>query len=211
MKKIAGSLAIAMAIAATTVAAHKGATGVTLERMQSMTALRDIVRDIAPIMQGLEPYDALRVSEAGYVISRHGGQSMLGLFPSGSNGGVTFAKPLIWQDWAEFKALAEDLHHYGKALSREAAMGLEPSLKTTATDKQAKIAPLASIEEQRSKQIAGLLGYLDQIEPPSVGNGLQRFNSGSDGPADLQGATNIFNKIGATCSACHARFRQGKG
>ena len=60
-----------MALAASAVAAvamaHNGATGVVLERMNGMTAMRDTVAELAPMMQGAVPYDAFIVSEGAAV------------------------------------------------------------------------------------------------------------------------------------------------
>ena len=77
-----------MALAASAVAAvamaHNGASGVVLERMNGMTAMRDTVAELAPMMQGAVPYDAFIVSEGAAVIASHAGETMLSLFPEGS-------------------------------------------------------------------------------------------------------------------------------
>jgi len=79
-----GIFAAFVSLAAVTALAHTGATGVGLERMNGMTAMRDIVGELPPMMQGTAPYDAFVVSEGGAVIAGHAGDTMLSLFPEGS-------------------------------------------------------------------------------------------------------------------------------
>ena len=69
-----------MAFAGTIALAHTGASGVVLERMNGMTALRDAMRDLTPIVQGVAPYDMETVSQAGDVIAAHSGETMRALF-----------------------------------------------------------------------------------------------------------------------------------
>ena len=122
-----GALALAASAVAAVALAHNGATGVVLERMKGMTALKDTVAELAPMMQGTVAYDTFLVSEGASVIAGHAGETMLSLFPEGSLEGVTYAKPDIWSDWQDFAALAENLKTYADALSVAAPNGLEPA------------------------------------------------------------------------------------
>ena len=209
MKRATGIYAIGFGLVATIALAHNGATGVVLERMQGMTAMRDVMRDLAPIIQGAVPYDALAVSEAGYVIASHSGDTMRALFPEGSLDGVTYAKPEIWADWQEFASLAEDLRRYGEALSSAAPIGLDtPAQSTaqTAPDLRAPVKP----ETDRTQEIATLMGYSGPVSVQftsatmSPGAGSDRSKPGAIG------AEAAFARISGTCSACHARFRKGR-
>ena len=56
-----GALALAASAVAAVALAHNGATGVVLERMNGMTAMRDTVAELAPMMQGTVPYDTFIV------------------------------------------------------------------------------------------------------------------------------------------------------
>ena len=210
MKRITGLVAAGSMVTATLALAHAGATGVTLERMQGMTAMRDIMRDIAPYIQGDAPYDALAVSEAGYVIARYGGAAMLDLFPEGSTTGVTYAKTEIWSEWAQFEALAEELQSYGNALSKAATLGPEgapkPQEQTVDLSEDVDTSP----EDRRANQIATLMGYDGSSTPASP---MEAMSNAGRAPqlSDQLSVTEIFAKISGTCSACHARFRDGKG
>ena len=58
-----GVLALLVSAFAAVAWAHSGATGVVLDRMNGMTAMRDAVAELAPIMQRAIPYDASLVAE----------------------------------------------------------------------------------------------------------------------------------------------------
>lgn len=210
MKKLAGTIASGILAMATFAVAHTGATGVTLERMKGMTSMRDVMRDIAPLMQGNKPFDALAVSEAGYLIASYAGSSMLDLFPEGSTSGVTYAKSTIWSEWQEFAALAEDLKSYGEALSIAAPVGLEKSSINPPEAMAENENPMSRPEDRRAEQISVLMGYA--AGTPNVLPAATSPTS-PEQPQSLAnlGAGEIFAKISGTCSTCHARFRDGKG
>ena len=117
-------------MAAVTALAHSGATGIVLERMNGMTAMRDIIGELAPMMQGEVPYDAFTVSEGGDIIAKHAGETMLALFPEGSLEGVTYAKPEIWAKWQDFADLAEELRVSAEPCQRRHRMGLNRLLRS---------------------------------------------------------------------------------
>ena len=155
MKRITGQIAIGLALTATIGLAHNGATGVVLERMYGMTALRDVMRDITPTIQGVAPNEARTVSEAGSVIAAHSGDTVLALYPDSSLSGITYAKPIIWSQWREFASRADDLRVFGEALTLVAPVGLSPpqarsmvATETAATDRQG----------ERSQKVAALMG-----------------------------------------------------
>lgn len=205
-----------MALAASAVAAvamaHNGATGVVLERMNGMTAMRDTVAELAPMMQGAVPYDAFIVSEGAAVIAGHAGETMLSLFPEGSLEGVTYAKPEIWSNWQDFAALAEEMRVYADALSEAAPNGLEPASAPPADmaemDHTAMAMPPAE-ETNLGFSVAELMGYAEKTADSPVSRGLAD-------PASLAltlsslAADDLFTRISGTCSSCHSQFRAGK-
>lgn len=205
-----------MALAASAVAAvamaHNGATGVVLERMNGMTAMRDTVAELAPMMQGAVPYDAFIVSEGAAVIAGHAGETMLSLFPEGSLEGVTYAKPEIWSNWQDFAALAEEMRVYADALSEAAPNGLEPASAPPADmaemDHTGMAMPPAE-ETNLGFSVAELMGYAEKTADSPVSRGLAD-------PASLAltlsslAADDLFTRISGTCSSCHSQFRAGK-
>lgn len=207
-----GALALAASAVAAVALAHNGATGVVLERMTGMTALKDTVAELAPMMQGTVPYDAFIVSEGASVIAGHAGETMLSLFPEGSLEGVTYARPEIWSDWQDFAALAEELKTYADALAVAAPNGLEPALPPpgdmAGMDHSAMaMTPAPQVDEGFT--IAELMGYGERTQEVQVARGT------SD-PATLAfdlttlAADDLFTRISATCSSCHSQFRAGR-
>ena len=191
--------------------AHNGATGVVLERMNGMTAMRDTVAELAPMMQGTIPYDTFIVSEDASVIAGHAGETMLSLFPGDSLDGVTYAKPEIWSQWQDFAALAEEFKTYADALAVAAPNGVEPAPPPgdMAGMDHSAIAMAPDPEADRGFTVAELMGYGErELETPVA-------RSTSD-PSMLVfdlttlAVDDLFTRISATCSSCHAQFRAGR-
>lgn len=211
-KQWTGAMALAASAVAAVAMAHNGATGVVLERMNGMTAMRDTVAELAPMMQGAVPYDAFIVSEGAAVIAGHAGETMLSLFPEGSLEGVTYAKPEIWSNWQDFAALAEEMRVYADALSEAAPNGLEPASALPADmagiDHTGMAMPPAE-ETNLGFSVAELMGYAEKTADSPVSRGLAD-------PASLAltlsslAADDLFTRISGTCSSCHSQFRAGK-
>lgn len=211
-KQWTGAMALAASAVAAVAMAHNGASGVVLERMNGMTAMRDTVAELAPMMQGAVPYDAFIVSEGAAVIAGHAGETMLSLFPEGSLEGVTYAKPEIWSNWQDFAALAEEMRVYADALSEAAPNGLEPASVLPADmagmDHTGMAMPPAE-EINPGFSVAELMGYGEKTADSPVSRGLAD-------PASLAltlsslAADDLFTRISGTCSSCHSQFRAGK-
>ena len=211
-----GALALAASAVAAVALAHNGATGVVLERMNGMTAMRDTVAELAPMMQGTVPYDTFSVSEGASVIAGHAGETMLALFPENSLEGVTYAKPEIWSDWQDFAALAEELKTYADALAVAAPNGLDPapppSVDMASMDHSAMATapePEPEPEPDQGFSVAELMGYGEKATEIQV-------TRGTSDPATLAldltalAADDLFTRISGTCSSCHSQFRAGR-
>jgi len=210
MKRLTGSIAFAVATAATVAMAHNGAKGVVLERMNGMTAIRDLMRELSPMMQGAVPYDPIQVSEAGFVIASHAGETMRKLFPTGSLEGVTYAKPNIWAEWDEFSTLADELRVNAQALSQAAPTGLEPVVAAISGTQPVEMIMATTQGPDRSQQIAALMGYAAP-RIVEVAPAMTTARPATSRPAVAEiGAGKIFERITGTCSACHSRFRKGR-
>lgn len=72
--KILGAIALSSLGAAAL--AHNGATGVVMERMMGMSAMRDVLKDMAPMMQGQVSYDEWAVRYAATILQSHTGNNM---------------------------------------------------------------------------------------------------------------------------------------
>ena len=210
MKKTTGLIAFAVGVTATIAVAHSGATGIVLERMNGMTAMRDLIRDLTPMMQGTVPYDPIQVSEAGYVIASHAGETMRTLFPNGSLVGVTYAKPNIWAEWNDFAALADELRDYSEALMTAAPNGLAPEVVAPTGTQMDVMMMQQDPNSGRSQKIAALMAYvapqITEAAPVMIAANPVSPQPGAVGT----GADKIFEQIASTCSACHSRFRTGR-
>lgn len=207
-----GALALAASAVAAVALAHNGATGVVLERMNGMTAMRDTVAELAPMMQGTVPYDTFIVSEGASVIASHAGETMMSLFPEGSLEGVTYARPEIWSEWQEFAALAEELKTYADALTVAAPNGLEPAPPPPGDMAGMDHSAMAMAPEHgtsRGFTVAELMGYGGKPLDTPVPRGTLDLSTLAVDLTTLA-ADDLFIRISGTCSSCHARFRAGR-
>lgn len=104
--------------------AHNGATGVVMDRMMGMTAMKDVMAGLAPMMRGEAPFEVRTVQEGAARIMAHSGENMNRLFPQGSLQAASYARPEIWEDWEDFEALSEQLRTYALGLATAAPNGL---------------------------------------------------------------------------------------
>jgi len=143
---IVGGLVIT-AIAFTALA-HSGASGIVKERMDTMSAMGAGLKRIFPMMQGKVTYDASVVNEVATDIGKHTGETLTKLFPAGSGGGHSEAKPDVWNDWDGFAALAMRLDTLSKGLALASANSLAKDAKQQAMQATVKgDAPLEVLAE----------------------------------------------------------------
>ncbi len=102
---LAGTLLL---VGTVSVFAHGGATGIVKERMDGMSAMGDAVKSLSDMFRARQ-YDAEAVKSGAAIIKQHAGEQLLGLFPEGSDGDPSEAKPAIWTDWEAFSQFAGDL------------------------------------------------------------------------------------------------------
>ena len=221
MKSLLGGIAMsAIGIAAL---AHNGATGVTLERMNGMVALRDVMRQMAPMMQGQSSYDVRAVQVAGATIMAHAGQNMNTLFPQETIAAQSFAKPEIWANWQEFSALSEQLRVYGLGLSTAATNGLtspvatqaavDPSATMDGSTMQMGGTPMDQLGVEAAKfTLAELMGVVAR-RGSNVPLPASSVSASSGTPVGFDfsqmAAPQAFEMISGTCAACHSVFRSG--
>lgn len=169
--------------------AHGGATGIVKERMDGMSAMGTVVKELSPMMQGQTPYDAEQVRAAADVMVLHAGEQMTALFPEGTGAKPSAALPSVWGDWEEFSELAEQLKIYAEGMKLGADNGL-------AKEKAGEGASMMG-SGAASMMGAGMMGggMMGTEEPMTV----EMFTSM---PTDA-----AFTAVAQTCSACHQKFR----
>ena len=160
--------------------AHNGATGVVMDRMMGMTAMKDVMASLAPMMRGEAPFNARMVQENAARIMAHSGENMTRLFPEGSLQSVSFAKPEIWEDWEDFGALSEQLRTYAFGLAMAAPNGLTASASTTAAESEAMDHSMMQMDASSAEPASADGGTTDDsmmqmenaaADPDSSGNG----------------------------------------
>lgn len=191
----AGALGLASVAAAY---AHGGATGIVKERMEAMESMGDAVKRLAAMMRGETGYDAAAVKEEAETIRQHAGQAITSLFPEGSGGEPSEAKPGIWSDWDAFTALAMQLESFAGGLEAAADNGLM----------HGGDGPGAG---NMTGQQNGMMGSGSGM----MGAGSGMMGSGMTGGAGIPDADalaampadGVFVMMTQTCSACHTKFR----
>ena len=165
--------------------AHSGATGIVKERMDGMSAMGRVVKELTPMMRGQSTYDAERVRVAADVMIMHAGEQMTEVFPEGSGGNPSAALPAVWEDWEEFSALALQLESYAEGMKRGAENGLAEEQSDTDT-----AAMMGA--DQGATMGGGMMGTLE----PMTADVIAAL------PTDA-----AFAAVAQTCSACHQKFR----
>jgi cytochrome c556 len=213
--------AIALSMLGIVAMAHNGATGVVMERMMGMSAMRDVMRDLAPMMQGQVPFDGITVQEAAAVLQSHAGDQMLALFPEEPIPASSFAKPELWQNWDRFAALSAELKLYSEGLAGAAANGLEAPAPAPApvasadagTDSMAGMdhSTMKMAAEPENFSVAELMGVSKRV---AAATGQSEAGpAASDLPVGPQfaamAADDVFERISQTCASCHSQFRNG--
>ena len=102
---------------------HMGAKGIVKERMQlmksyaaSMKAINVELRDMASVNYILINAEANKIAVSS--------ETIMGLFSSGSGGGVSEASPKIWQNPDDFMKIIEDLKKAARKLAQSTGTGV---------------------------------------------------------------------------------------
>jgi len=194
----AGAIGLAFVVAAH---AHGGATGIVRERMEAMEALGDAVKTLAAMMSGETDYDAATVRDKAGTIREHAGDAITSLFPEGSGGEPSEAKPGIWENWDEFATLAMQLETYAEGLEKAAGNGLmhsggEPGAGT-----------MMGTGNGMMGSGSGMMGGGSGM----VGGGMMGAVGTPDAEALAAMPTDgVFAMMTQTCSVCHTKFRAEK-
>ena len=116
------TLAVSLATTLSVVHAHKGATGVVMERMMSMKSMGDGMKSIAAMVTGKAPYDATKTKGIAAELNKHA-TGIPKQFPKGSIKGPSEALPAIWKDWDAFNGHANELAMLADQLAASADSG----------------------------------------------------------------------------------------
>jgi cytochrome c556 len=103
MNKKLSALAAAAALLVATVGVAASSTEAIKKRQEAMSGVREGMGALAAIAKGEAPFDAAVVAQSAGAIEAHLKEAAP-LFPEGSAQGdvETWAKPEIWENWADF-------------------------------------------------------------------------------------------------------------
>ena len=171
---------------------HGGATGIVKERMDAMSAMGDAVKSLSAMMRGETPYDAEAIRAEARKIRQHAGEAITRLFPEGSGGGPSEAKPEIWSSWDDFAAMAEELELLAGGLADAADNRLMQGGTGGMMGSGSGMMGMGSSMMGGQSAMMGAPGGMDAAALAAM-------------PAD-----GVFNMMAQTCSACHTKFRTEK-
>ncbi|WP_171182114.1 cytochrome c [Ruegeria sp. HKCCD8929] len=194
--------AIVASLIAVSALAHGGATGIVKERMDGMSAMKESMKILTPMMQGKVPYNEQTVRREAEKIGHHAGESLTKLFPKGSDDKPSEAKPAIWRDWDAFSELAEQLHAYSEGLALAAGNGLMMSGSALGAGMMAGSETMMGGSAMMGNSMMGSDTMMGAGMMPEGTPGLEEL---SEMPAD-----GVFMMLSQACSACHTRFRSEK-
>lgn len=130
--KPATAAAVALALAAGAVHAHKGARGIVKQRMDSMQDVRKSTKTLADMARGKRAFDRAAATRAATRIATEADR-ISALFPKGSLEAPSEASPAIWKDWSGFEKLASDMGAAAKALGERARTAIDSKAIAAAT------------------------------------------------------------------------------
>ncbi len=179
--------------------AHGGAKGIVKERMDLMSNIGKAQKSLAAIFSGKVKYDAQAVRDAASIIESHAGSRIPKLFPEEPVKDPSEALPAIWQNWAEFKHISDELKSYASALKANAG-----------NDR------MATNGQKKSSMGSGAM--MGQKKTTMMGGGSQGMGAGGSAKSikeQVEMLTKLppmasFQKVAQTCSACHTKFRKKK-
>ena len=102
--------------------AHEGATGVVKERMESMKSVAQSMKRINKALRSNSNVDRAAIKREAAAITRRA-REFPQKFPAGSEGGVSEAKPEVWQNPVDFSAKSMALATAAERLSSAAGTG----------------------------------------------------------------------------------------
>lgn len=114
--RIAVSASLALVLPASLALAHEEATGIVKERMDLMDRQKDDMKIIGLMAKGKTPFDGPKAAAAAKDIEETSAK-IPDLFPEGTDGHPSEAKPEIWAEWDEFTGNAKSLGEAAAALA----------------------------------------------------------------------------------------------
>jgi len=171
--------------------AHGGATGIVKERMDSMSAMGEAIKSLSTMFKS-GAYDPDLIRTGAMAIKSHAGESMLKLFPEGSDDTPSEARAEIWNNWEEFATLAMELENF--------AVGLAAASNNPPQSAEQNLASSGTMMGTDTMGATGMDGDMMGNSAP-----MPTFEMLAQMPAD-----NAFEMVVTSCSSCHTKYRLEK-
>lgn len=188
--------------------AHGEATGIVKERMDLMDDMKAEMKKLSSIFKGQRDYDADLIRQAASVINRHSGEAITLLFPEDSLK-HSEAKPILWQEWSRFQALAERLGRLSQALYNAA----DNDTSTTGFPMSGGMMGNQTMMGQNNNMMSGrsMMSDENMIGGMMAGSSADHMlNSPMDTvehysqmPSEM-----VFRMLADNCSSCHKSYRK---
>lgn len=127
MIRAAISAGLLLALVAGAAAAHKGATGVVKQRMEAMKSMAQATQSVKAELRKGASYDPAVVVSHAKTIETHAGEDLVALYPKGSDGHPSEARPKIWSEPEKFAEAADNLKIQARALAAAAKISAPPN------------------------------------------------------------------------------------
>lgn len=197
--------------------AHSGATGVVLERMNGMSAMKKVMGELAPMMRGEVPYDVAAAQKGAATIMAHAGGGMVKLFPEEAIPATSYAMPALWERWDDFSDLADLLESQAFGLAMAIPNGLtapqppSPPHDMEAMNNMSDMVGMTDAVAQPSQDltVAQLMGVEPTANAHTSATVLLEERESSSLDYNMMAAPAAFERVSQTCAACHSQFRRG--
>ncbi len=194
--------------------AHSGATGVVLERMNGMSAMKKVMGDLAPMMRGEAPYDVAAAQKGAATIMAHAGGDMIKLFPEEAVPATSYAVPALWERWDDFSDLADLLESQAFGLAMAVPNGLtaprpaSPLHDMEAMNSMSGMTDTVALPSQELT-VAQLMGVEPTADARTSATVWPEERDSGVLDYTTMAAPSAFERVSQTCAACHSQFRRG--
>ncbi len=191
--------------------AHNGATGVVLERMNGMSAMKKVMGELAPMMRGEAPYDVAAAQKGAAKIMAHAGGNMVKLFPEETIPATSYAVPALWERWDDFSDLADLLASQAFGLAMAVPNGLTAPRPASPLHDMGTMDGMADTEAPPSQEltVAQLMGVEPTADARASATVLPEERDNGVLDYATMPAPAAFEMVSQTCAACHSQFRRG--
>ena len=194
--------------------AHGEATGIVKERMDLMDDMKAEMKKLSSIFKGQQDYNADLIRQAASVINRHSGEAITRLFPEDSLQ-HSEAKPILWQEWSRFQALAKRQGRLSQALYNAADNDTSTMDAPTSGGMMGNQGMMGQSNNMMSGR--GMMSGQGMMSDENMMGGMMAGSSADhmlNSPMDTvehysqMPSEMVFRMLADNCSSCHKSYRK---